>query len=121
MQEQAAKVVHAQQNLVGAHEAGAALLPALNRIVPRRLRSYFLCNSGSEAVDNAVKVARAATGRGAVIAFDVSFARAGRTGGRAGGRAGRSGGGGSLCGRAGGWPVAAARPCKHDTTYPLKP
>ena len=90
MQEQAAKVVHAQQNLVGAHEAGAALLPALNRIVPRRLRSYFLCNSGSEAVDNAVKVARAATGRGAVIAFDVSAQGGLTAGGTAGRRAGRA-------------------------------
>jgi hypothetical protein len=34
----------AGQNLVGAHEAGAALLPLLRRIMPLQLDSYFLCN-----------------------------------------------------------------------------
>ena len=51
--------------------------------VCRRLASLFpgpgdgyksvLVNSGAEAVENAVKVARAATGRGAVIVFDRAF------------------------------------------------
>jgi hypothetical protein len=120
----------------------AALLPALRRIMPKHLDSYFLCNrrvsvracarahacvciacvctvrapashcvvavcaqcpsieflplvprpskpmkplrtlprarSGSEAVENAVKIARAATGRQAVIAFDVRRLARGR-------------------------------------------
>lgn len=73
VQEQAAKIVHAQQNLVGAHEPGAALVPLLRQIMPNHLDSYMLCNSGSEAVDNAVKIARAATGRQAIIAFDGAF------------------------------------------------
>ena len=33
----------------------------------------MLVNSGAEAVENAVKIARAATGRPAVIAFDQAF------------------------------------------------
>ncbi|GBF89952.1 4-aminobutyrate transaminase [Raphidocelis subcapitata] len=73
VQEQAAKVVHAQQNLCGAHEPGAALVPLLRRIMPPALDSYFLANSGSEAVDSAVKIARAATGRQGVIAFEGAF------------------------------------------------
>lgn len=73
VQEQAAKIVHAQQNLIGAHEPMAALLPLLRRVMPSHLDSYFLCNSGSEAVDNAIKIARAATGRQSIIAFDGGF------------------------------------------------
>ncbi|KIZ05658.1 4-aminobutyrate aminotransferase [Monoraphidium neglectum] len=59
-----------RSNLVGAHEPMAALVPLLKRIMPEHLDSYFLCNSGSEAVDNAIKIARAATGRQGIIAFD---------------------------------------------------
>jgi 4-aminobutyrate aminotransferase-like enzyme len=44
----------------------------LTRIVPSNLTRFFYCNSGSEAVENAVKIARAATGRQDIIAFDVS-------------------------------------------------
>jgi 4-aminobutyrate aminotransferase len=45
---------------------------ALSAILPPKLTRYFYCNSGSEAVDNAVKLARAVTGRQDIIAFDVS-------------------------------------------------
>jgi 4-aminobutyrate aminotransferase-like enzyme len=48
-----------------------ALDASLARIMPASLTKYFYCNSGSEAVDNAVKIARAVTGRSAIIAFDV--------------------------------------------------
>jgi 4-aminobutyrate aminotransferase-like enzyme len=51
---------------------------ALSRIMPPQLTKYFYCNSGSEAVDNAVKIARAATGRECIIAFDVSGCISGR-------------------------------------------
>ena len=40
--------------------------------MPSNLTRFFYCNSGSEAVENAVKIARAATGRQDIIAFDVS-------------------------------------------------
>ena len=48
------------------------LVDRLSRVVPPSLSRFFLCNSGAEAVDNAVKVARAHTGRPNIIAFDVS-------------------------------------------------
>ena len=44
----------------------------MSRILPSNLTRYFYCNSGSEAVENAVKIARAVTGRQDIIAFDVS-------------------------------------------------
>lgn len=48
------------------------LYDRLSAVLPAQLDSYFLANSGAEAVDNAVKIARAATGRQNIIAFDVS-------------------------------------------------
>ena len=47
------------------------LIDRLNRIVPEGLDSFFFTNSGSEVVDNAVKLARAATGRPNIICFEV--------------------------------------------------
>lgn len=47
------------------------LLQRFERIMPPHLRRFFFCNSGSEAVDNAVKIARSYTGRQNIIAFDV--------------------------------------------------
>lgn len=47
------------------------LYDRLSAVLPAQLDSYFLANSGAEAVDNAVKIARAATGRQNIIAFDV--------------------------------------------------
>ncbi len=56
------------------YEGYVALAEKLNSLVPGDLerRSFFL-NSGAEAVENAVKVARSATGRQAVVAFDHAF------------------------------------------------
>ncbi len=56
------------------YEGYVALAEQLNGLVPGDVarRSFFL-NSGAEAVENAVKVARAATGRQAVVAFDHAF------------------------------------------------
>jgi 4-aminobutyrate aminotransferase/(S)-3-amino-2-methylpropionate transaminase len=46
----------------------------LNRLTPgAHEKRTFLVNSGAEAVENAVKVARYATGRSGVIAFDHGF------------------------------------------------
>ncbi|PNH10911.1 putative 4-aminobutyrate aminotransferase, partial [Tetrabaena socialis] len=70
---QAGRVVHAQQNIFGAHEAMVDLYDRLSVVLPPSLDSYFLANSGAEAVDNAVKMARAATGRQNVIAFEGGF------------------------------------------------
>lgn len=47
---------------------------ALNRITPgSHEKRTALFNSGAEAVENAVKIARAATGRQAVVAFDHAY------------------------------------------------
>lgn len=74
VREQAGRIAHAQQNVFGGHTALQAFVAEANQCFPAHLRRYFLCNSGSEAVDNAVKVARAATGgRPNVVCFDGGF------------------------------------------------
>lgn len=50
------------------------LFDRLSGVLPSSLDQYFLANSGAEAVDNAVKIAKAATGRPNVIAFEVRLA-----------------------------------------------
>ncbi|HTW20225.1 MAG TPA: 4-aminobutyrate--2-oxoglutarate transaminase [Mycobacteriales bacterium] len=56
------------------YESYVEVCERLNTLTPgdHEKRSY-LVNSGAEAVENAVKVARYATGRGAVVAFDHGF------------------------------------------------
>jgi 4-aminobutyrate aminotransferase len=46
---------------------------ALVRISPPGLDTVFLCNSGAEAVEGALKLARKATGRSEIIAFRGAF------------------------------------------------
>ncbi len=77
VQAQAAKLLHGQQNIVY-HEAGLRLYDRLAHLLPGGPWSAFLSNSGAEAVEAAVKLARVATGRPAIIAFRYSFH--GRTG-----------------------------------------
>ena len=72
-QEQCAKVTHAQVNL-GYSSAQIDLLKALLPIMPQpSLDSFFLWNSGSEAVEAAVKVARAYTKRQNIIVAKGSY------------------------------------------------
>eukprot|EP00201_Polytomella_parva_P023934 CAMPEP_0175046636 /NCGR_PEP_ID=MMETSP0052_2-20121109/5141_1 /TAXON_ID=51329 ORGANISM="Polytomella parva, Strain SAG 63-3" /NCGR_SAMPLE_ID=MMETSP0052_2 /ASSEMBLY_ACC=CAM_ASM_000194 /LENGTH=453 /DNA_ID=CAMNT_0016310405 /DNA_START=80 /DNA_END=1439 /DNA_ORIENTATION=+ len=75
VQRQAARIVHAQQNIFAAHDQMVEFLPLLHSVLPynSQLNHVLLANSGAEAVENAVKVARAATGRPHVIAFDGGF------------------------------------------------
>jgi 4-aminobutyrate aminotransferase len=77
VQEQAARLLHGQQNIVY-HEPGLRLYDRLAHLLPGGPWSAFLSNSGAEAVEAAVKLARVATGRPAVIAFRYGFH--GRTG-----------------------------------------
>jgi 4-aminobutyrate aminotransferase len=72
IQEQAAKLLHGQQNIVY-HEAGLRLYDRLSRLLPGDDWAAFLSNSGAEAIEAAVKVARVATGRPAIIAFRGGF------------------------------------------------
>jgi 4-aminobutyrate aminotransferase len=74
---QAAKLLHGQQNIVY-HEAGLRLHARLATLLPGEGWQAFLSNSGAEAVEAAVKLARVATGRPAIIAFRYGFH--GRTG-----------------------------------------
>ena len=48
------------------------LLDRLGRIVPKGLDCHIFANSGSEVVENAIKMARAHTKRTNIICFDVS-------------------------------------------------
>jgi 4-aminobutyrate aminotransferase len=77
VQSQAAKLLHGQQNIVY-HEPGLRLHDRLSHVLPGGPWSVFLSNSGAEAIEGAVKLARTATGRPAIIAFRYGFH--GRTG-----------------------------------------
>ncbi len=73
---QAGKLLHGQQNIVY-HEPGLRLYERLRHLVPGD-NLAFLSNSGAEAVEASVKLARVATARPVIIAFRFSFH--GRTG-----------------------------------------
>ena len=70
--EQAQKLLHGQQNIVF-HEPGLRLYERLRHVLPGDGWAAFLSNSGAEAVEAAVKLARVATGRPAIIAFRGGF------------------------------------------------
>ncbi len=56
------------------YEGYVAVCERLNNLTPgAHEKRSMLVNSGAEAVENTVKIARAATGRSAVIAFDQAF------------------------------------------------
>lgn len=59
---------------VGMHESYIRVAEALGRIAPGPSpKKTFLINSGAEAVENAVKIARVATGRQGIVAFTHAF------------------------------------------------
>ncbi|GAB2622568.1 4-aminobutyrate--2-oxoglutarate transaminase [Pseudactinotalea suaedae] len=59
---------------VAPYEGYVEVAEALNRVTPgSHSKRTALFSSGAEAVENAVKVARAATGRSAVVVFDHAF------------------------------------------------
>jgi 4-aminobutyrate aminotransferase len=72
IQEQAATLIHGQINTV-ISPAILDLMTELNRITPPSIDSFFISNSGAEATEGAVKLARHATGRTNVITFQGSF------------------------------------------------
>ena len=73
IQEQAARFVHTDFTVVP-YESYVELAERLGELAPFAgpTRAAFF-NSGAEAVENAVKIARLATGRPAVIAFEAAF------------------------------------------------
>ena len=72
IQAQAAKLLHGQQNIVY-HEPGLRLYERLQHVLPGDGWGAFLSNSGAEAVEAAVKLARIATGRPVIIGFRYGY------------------------------------------------
>ena len=72
IREQAGKLIHGQVNIV-LHEPMLELISELITIFPPELDGYFFSNSGAEAIEGALKLARAATGRPNIVVFQGSF------------------------------------------------
>ena len=72
IQEQAAKLLHGQANIV-IHRPMLDLIGELRQIVPEHLDGFFFSNSGAEAVEASVKLARMATKRPNIVVFQGSF------------------------------------------------
>ena len=66
--EQMERMVHAPLGVI-AHEAALRLAWELGQITPGRADMFFFGNSGAEAVEGAIKLARYVTGRRGIIAF----------------------------------------------------
>lgn len=71
-QQQTAKLIHGQANIVY-HQPMLDLVSELLTVMPQGLESFFFSNSGAEAVEAAVKLARQAADRPNVIVFQGSF------------------------------------------------
>ncbi|NNJ11490.1 aspartate aminotransferase family protein [Chloroflexales bacterium ZM16-3] len=73
VQAQAGRLIHFSA-LVGTYEPYVELSERLNAAVPiGGACKTLLSNSGAEGVENAIKIARAATGRQAIIVFDGAY------------------------------------------------
>src|SRR5215510_15033468 len=72
IREQAGLFLHAQANII-IHKPMLQLIEELLKIVPPAIDSFFFANSGAEALENAVKIAKVVTGRQNVIVFSGSF------------------------------------------------
>ena len=70
--EQVGKLIHGQVNIVY-HQPLLRLVEALREVVPPALDTFFFSNSGAEAVEGAVKLARHASGRTNIVVFQGSF------------------------------------------------
>ncbi len=72
IREQAGKIIHAQANIF-AHEPMMRAALELTSTLPANLNQVFFTNSGAEAIEGALKLAKIATGRPAIIAFRGAF------------------------------------------------
>lgn len=72
IREQAGLLLHGQLNII-CHMPILRLVEELRPIVPSNIDGFFFTNSGAEAVEGAVKLARQATGKTNVIVFQGSF------------------------------------------------
>ncbi|TYB42742.1 aspartate aminotransferase family protein [Actinomadura chibensis] len=71
-QKQVATLIHGQYTTV-MHEPLLRLVDALGEVLPDGLDSLFFLNSGSEAVEASIRLARHATGRQNIVVFHGSF------------------------------------------------
>ena len=71
-QEQMARLVHCGSYLYHVPVVGE-LAERLAAVTPGRLRKTFFCNSGAEAIEGAMRLARAFTGRHEFIALQAAF------------------------------------------------
>ena len=69
---QADRLLHTCNGL-GYLEPVTALADALARMLPEPLDAVFLANSGTEAIEGAIKLARRASGRPGIVAFSGAF------------------------------------------------
>jgi 4-aminobutyrate aminotransferase len=72
IREQAGLFLHAQANIV-IHKPMLRLIEELRTVVPPEIDGFFFSNSGAEAIEGAVKLARAASGKQNIIVFSGSF------------------------------------------------
>ncbi len=72
VQEQAANMIFSQMNIV-ISPATILLAEKLNAVTPPAIDRFFFSNSGAEAVEASVKLARQATGRKNIIVMQGSF------------------------------------------------
>jgi 4-aminobutyrate aminotransferase len=71
-QRQAGRLIHGQYGIVK-HDQLLTLMDRLAHLMPPGLDSFFFANSGAEAVEAAVRLARNATGRQNIVVFQGSF------------------------------------------------
>lgn len=71
-QEQVATLIHGQYTTV-MHQPLLTLVERMGDVLPEGIDSVFFTNSGSEAVEASVRLARQATGRQLIVAFDGGF------------------------------------------------
>lgn len=74
VKDQSEKFFHAMMNIV-THEGYIKLAEKMNQIVPvkNKIRKTMFANSGAEAIENAVKIAKSFTGKPNIIVFSGAF------------------------------------------------
>ena len=66
-------LVHAQQNCIESHLPLMELTSKFQKHLPSKLDTFYFTNSGSEAVENAIKLSRKATNKTNIISFMGGF------------------------------------------------
>ncbi|MFN8016338.1 MAG: aminotransferase class III-fold pyridoxal phosphate-dependent enzyme [Acidimicrobiia bacterium] len=72
IQKQSAQFIHAQVNCY-THNLMQPLADALETITPKNIDTFYYANSGAEATEGAVKLAKQVTGKPNIIVFNGSF------------------------------------------------